>query len=454
MLAPQSKPYLSIVVTSRNDNHGGDLNRRTQTFINSVAEQCQRHQLRAELIFVEWNPPKERGPLAAELAWPDSGGWCSYRVVTVSRDVHLGLACGDKLPLYQMLAKNVGIRRALGEHVLATNVDLIFSNELAAWLAKRPLKQGYYYRTDRFDVPMDVMGLVDPEEQLAFCRNNLLRVHTKYGTVDGANWSYAPLPGIAWWRHVRQKIRQMLADRSEAAVPRAERPLLLAKLGRAMWDMSPRNAARYFMRAARFGARLSRGASRLGKRIVLHYAKEFVAATARGIRFAMNPTRWKHASLLSLKRCLRNWTNPLGRMHTNGCGDFTLMSREDWNRLGGYAELEIFSWHLDSLLVYSAFHSGMLESVVPYHLYHIEHRGGWTPESADGLWTRLREKGIPFLTNEDLDLLHERIQGTEAIYEFNDENWGMAKLDLPDSIIQPTTSEPRPAKLTNSKRAA
>ncbi|MDA7978888.1 MAG: hypothetical protein MPJ50_08990 [Pirellulales bacterium] len=454
MLAPQSKPYLSIVVSSRNDNHGGDLNRRTQTFINSVAEQCQRHRLRAELIFVEWNPPEDRGPLADELDWPDCGGWCSYRIITVPREVHLGLACGDKLPLYQMLAKNVGIRRALGEHVLATNVDLIFSNELAAWLAKRPLKQGHYYRTDRYDVPMDVMGLQGSDEQLTFCRNNLLRVHTKYGTIDGADWSYTPLPGIAWWRHMRQKIRHVLSDRNEARGPRAPRPPVLRRLGSAVWNMSPRNAVRYSARMGRLSVRLARGTARLAKRIAFHYAKVSLASIPRAVRFAVRPTQWKRASLMGLKRRLRNWTNPLGRMHTNGCGDFTLMSREDWSRLGGYAELEIFSWHLDSLLVYSAFHSGMLERHIPHHLYHIEHRGGWTPESADGLWKRLREKEIPFLTNEDLDLLHERIQEAEGVYEFNDQNWGMAHRELPDEVIAPKMADLEPSGIANSNRAA
>src|SRR5262249_12417724 len=33
-------------------------------------------------------------------------------------------------------------------------------------------------------------------------------------------------------------------------------------------------------------------------------------------------------------------------LHTNACGDFTLLAREDWARLRGYAEWPIFSWHL------------------------------------------------------------------------------------------------------------
>ena len=51
-------PYLTLVAASRNDNHGGNTLYRTQIFVDSFLEQCERHQLRAELILVEWNPPR------------------------------------------------------------------------------------------------------------------------------------------------------------------------------------------------------------------------------------------------------------------------------------------------------------------------------------------------------------------------------------------------------------
>ena len=47
-------------------------------------------------------------------------------------ELHARYPHGDALPLYQMIAKNVGIRRARGQFVLATNIDILFSNELAS----------------------------------------------------------------------------------------------------------------------------------------------------------------------------------------------------------------------------------------------------------------------------------------------------------------------------------
>ena len=43
----------SFVAASRNDDHGGDLLRRTQSFINLLALQAERHRLRAELVLVD-----------------------------------------------------------------------------------------------------------------------------------------------------------------------------------------------------------------------------------------------------------------------------------------------------------------------------------------------------------------------------------------------------------------
>src|SRR4051812_32717728 len=97
---------LSVVATSRNDNHGGSLTERMQHFIDGFVAQCKRHGLRAELILVEWNPPAERASLMNELRWPADPSPCDIRIVTVPAEVHRRFAHSDKIPLYQMIGKN------------------------------------------------------------------------------------------------------------------------------------------------------------------------------------------------------------------------------------------------------------------------------------------------------------------------------------------------------------
>ena len=53
------------------------------------------------------------------------------------RRLHGCYAHAEALPLYQMIAKNVGPLRARGEFLLATNIDILFSDELMAFLGRR-----------------------------------------------------------------------------------------------------------------------------------------------------------------------------------------------------------------------------------------------------------------------------------------------------------------------------
>src|SRR4030095_10279383 len=167
--------HLSVVATSRNDNHGGYLTHRMQHFVDGFVAQCRRHRLRAELVLVEWNPPADRRPLIEELKWPSDFGPCEIRIITVPRELHARLPHGDKLPLSQMIAENVDIRRARGQFVLATNIDILFSDEAVLFM-RDELRPGCLYRTDRCDVPTEVPGGVPFEQVLHFCRREKFRI--------------------------------------------------------------------------------------------------------------------------------------------------------------------------------------------------------------------------------------------------------------------------------------
>ena len=80
-----------------------------------------------------------------------------------------------------MIAKNVGIRRARGRFMLATNIDIIFSNELVDWLASGPLEPqlstASIATTSSPTFPATLRSRADgllPDPQI--------RVHTRAGT--------------------------------------------------------------------------------------------------------------------------------------------------------------------------------------------------------------------------------------------------------------------------------
>jgi hypothetical protein len=189
-----SRPFhLSVVATSRNDDHGGGLLRRMQHFVNGLAEQARRHRLSIELILVEWNPPPDRPPLADALRWPEPRTNCVIRIITVPSALHIRLKHADQLPLFQMIAKNVGIRRARGRYVLATNIDILFSDSMMRYL-RDELQPGWLYRADRCDVPTDVPEGLPIEQVLLFCQQAMFRINTIGETLVKVHgrWRHTP----------------------------------------------------------------------------------------------------------------------------------------------------------------------------------------------------------------------------------------------------------------------
>lgn len=174
-------PYLSVVVTSRNDGHGGNPLARLQAFVNTFDAQCRRFGLEAELIIVEWNPPPERPRLHQIVRRPE-GCVFPLRYIEVPPPLHERLPRASVLPLFQMIGKNAGIRRARGRFVLATNIDIIFSNELVEFFASRQLRPGVIYRIDRHDIESDYPVDAALDDQLTYCHTHQLRLHRSSGT--------------------------------------------------------------------------------------------------------------------------------------------------------------------------------------------------------------------------------------------------------------------------------
>ena len=177
-------PYLTVVAASRNDDHGGDPLARTQIFINTFARQCERYRLPAELILVDWNPVAGRPGLASELQLPVEASHCQARIITVPAVLHDRLKYSDRLPLFQMIAKNVGIRRARGRFILATNIDIFFSDELIRYISRQQLDPGRMLRVDRYDIQSGLSDELSLAETMDYAWNHPVRSNRRYGPKE------------------------------------------------------------------------------------------------------------------------------------------------------------------------------------------------------------------------------------------------------------------------------
>lgn len=194
-------PKLSVVAASRNDDHGGNQMARTQLFVEGVAEQSERLRVPVELLLVEWNPPPDRLSLAHALHWPRSE-WFAPKIFVVSPETHRKFDHADGLPLFQMVAKNVGIRRAAADFVLCTNIDILFSDELFAAFDNH-LKPGTMYRVERRDIEaeLDRNPLPSPGECRAL---PWIRAHRPDGT------HYPNGHGEPWYAAARSRLNRAI----------------------------------------------------------------------------------------------------------------------------------------------------------------------------------------------------------------------------------------------------
>jgi hypothetical protein len=392
-----NSPLFSFVATSRNDDHGGDVLRRTQSFVDRLAQQAQRHSVRCELVLVDWNPPEPRAPLGDVLNWPAGNAYFSARVVTVPREIHRAMRHSRALQMFQMVAKNVGIRRASGEYIIATNIDIIFSDQLFSFLKTETLDKKTLYRSDRWDIPNEIQ--LEPDLSTLLRRAQAEAIRRNLG--DGT--------------YVRQDdggFKNCTPPHHESFVVEPMRWSLDRLID---WLREP-----------------GREQSAIRERV-------------ESIRqdFLEEQARYASAPLL----------------HTNGCGDFTMLSRYGWGRLRGYPEWHLFSWAIDSVLLYQAHYNGMPIVELPadavhFHIEH-DHGSGWSPEGASSLWQRLDAAGTPYLESDDFRRLVFELQdnaaaGHDTVYSPLD--WGFSNYELPEELVAAPGMPRRMARTANDGR--
>tara|TARA_B100002019_G_C21185605_1_gene556040 strand:- start:79 stop:948 length:870 start_codon:yes stop_codon:yes gene_type:complete len=109
---------LSAVVISRNDNYGGNLADRATYCLNSLIDTFD------EVFYIDWNSPTHSLLYDIEDRLTKKGN-LKHIVITpevasmfTNNDPHAQVCC-------ETLARNIGIRRATGDYIVSTNIDVI-----------------------------------------------------------------------------------------------------------------------------------------------------------------------------------------------------------------------------------------------------------------------------------------------------------------------------------------
>jgi hypothetical protein len=150
-------PFLTLVLTGRNDSYGGDFTDRFFRTLRFNHRELTGRGIPYELAFVEWAPPSE-APLLFDLcraALPElEPRQCCWYVVDGRYQQALSL--NPRLEYLEFPAKNVAIRRARGAFVLVSNCDVFLGRRVLDVLQQQALEKGVLYRAPRHDLKLSV----------------------------------------------------------------------------------------------------------------------------------------------------------------------------------------------------------------------------------------------------------------------------------------------------------
>ena len=350
--------YLSIVAASRNDNHGDKLDERTNLFIKSLAENCKKYKIKSELILIEWNQIPNTKTLSDRLNLI-SNEYLNSKILPVNKKHHLKLPNSDRLHFFQMIAKNVGIRKASGKFILVTNIDVLINQKLYEFISKKKLQEKTFYRCDRHCVDYDYSGNIEDTYLDQFTNF----IDKKYYSLD-----------------TKTKKKYYVYS-------------------------SPYRQIRTFLESIFFKNNIG-----LLKRIRIKHLIRII----RKIRFYLD-----------------NYKIFKKKLFTNACGDFTLLDKNSWIDLKGYCELPIYSWHLDSLLLWEARFKNynFYDLKDTHYIYHMNHHKSGVISEKNKLFENLDKNKIPYLTSDEfLDILIKLSKNPD--YLKINEFWGLHNKNL------------------------
>ena len=102
-------------------------------------------------------------------------------------------------------------------------------------------------------------------------------------------------------------------------------------------------------------------------------------------------------------------------------GDFMLMSKKNWDKFKGYPEIGI-DRGLDCYMTIMSHIAGLLQVILPFPIYHQEH-------------DRTAQLLRPTAVLENMPAFEKMLDTNQPVV-MNDDNWGLAKVKLKETVIE------------------
>jgi len=174
-------PTLSAIIVSRNDGYGGTLSQRASYCFNSYLHVAD------ELLYVDWN-----SPAADDLATSITDNLAGHlrhkvRVIKIDQDFVRRYVPGPAQACVEVLGRNIALRRATGDWIVSTSVDIVTPP-----VALDELDENALYTWERTNVDIERIA------HIPFADYPALRAH-----LDAIRPSLSPAGRCRnryWWR--------------------------------------------------------------------------------------------------------------------------------------------------------------------------------------------------------------------------------------------------------------
>jgi hypothetical protein len=206
---------ISAVIVSRNDNYGGHLNERATYCFNSAINTYD------EVIYVDWNSPTHSLLYDIKNNIQFKG---NFKHIVISSEIASILTNHDPYAqkCCEVLARNIGLRRATGDWLISTNIDIIHPKRDELEKTLNQIDQNSFYTISRRHTDWTQikefhngeMKFNEWETLREYLISNSEERHFKETTVSGDNYSIINCCGdfqIAP-RHIWESIRGMEED--------------------------------------------------------------------------------------------------------------------------------------------------------------------------------------------------------------------------------------------------
>ena len=359
------------------------MQEKNQFFVERWTYLSEKFNLSAELIIVEWNPDLNKKKLSEIIKIPKLNKNLSIRIIEVEKKYHEKFTSSKKLDFYQMQAKNVGIRRAKGDFIVCTNIDIIFSENLFQFLSKKKLENNTVYRTDRYDLDFDLFDDTKVEEKklMQFITQINMQEYTLNVITGEKYYIYIPL-----YLKINKIIKFLF------------------------WDLQ---------------IKLIKSTPKLfNRRWLLWYIIPEIYKLIKKFLIILPSYLLSIFSNLFTKK-----------IHTNTCGDFTLIHKDIWYKCNAYYEYDGYSFHIDSLLLFKALFKNCNFKNLKEKIFHMNHSSGSGFQFQNNeLFKRLDRNEIPYINGLKLKKYISLLKNKNTSLDSND--WGIKGKNLKENIYK------------------